>query len=48
MLAGRYDVGREIGRGGMGAVWLGRDTVLNRDVALKRIGLLPGAGPPHH
>ena len=46
MLAGRYDVGREIGRGGMGAVWLGRDTVLNRDVALKRIGLLPGAGAP--
>ena len=46
MLAGRYDVGREIGRGGMGAVWLGRDTVLNRDVALKRIGLLPGASAP--
>ena len=46
MLAGRYDIGREIGRGGMGAVWLGRDTVLNRDVALKRIGLLPGAGAP--
>jgi serine/threonine protein kinase len=46
LLAGRYDVGREIGRGGMGAVWLGRDTVLNRDVALKRIGLLPGAGAP--
>ena len=43
MLAGRYDVGHEIGRGGMGAVWLGRDTVLGRDVALKRIGLLPGA-----
>ncbi len=27
----------------MGAVWLGRDEVLGRPVALKRIGLLPGA-----
>ena len=46
MIAGRYDLGREIGRGGMGAVWLGRDTVLGREVALKRIGLLPGATAP--
>jgi serine/threonine protein kinase len=30
----------------MGAVWLGRDTVLGRDVALKRIGLMPGAASP--
>ncbi len=27
----------------MGAVWLGRDEVLGRPVALKKIGLLPGA-----
>jgi serine/threonine-protein kinase len=33
--AGRYEVGGELGRGGMGAVLQGRDTDLQRDVALK-------------
>lgn len=46
MIAGRYTRDREIGRGGMGAVWLGRDEVLGRPVAIKRVGILSGdAGP---
>ena len=43
MIAGRYSLDREIGRGGSGAVWLGRDELLGRAVALKQAGRLPGA-----
>lgn len=46
MIAGRYSLDREVGRGGMGAVWLGRDELLGRPVAMKRIGLTPGATAP--
>jgi eukaryotic-like serine/threonine-protein kinase len=46
LIAGRYTFEREIGRGGMGAVWLGRDEVLGRTVALKRIGMPPGQTDP--
>jgi len=34
---GRYEVIREIGRGGMGTVYLGRDPKINRQVAIKTL-----------
>ncbi|MFC0223701.1 serine/threonine-protein kinase [Nocardioides zeicaulis] len=42
MIAGRYTLEREIGRGGAGSVHLAHDELLDRSVAIKRIGLLAG------
>ncbi|MFE6739239.1 serine/threonine-protein kinase [Streptomyces tubercidicus] len=40
MIAGRYELVKRLGRGGMGEVWAGRDRTLHRDVAIKI--LVPG------
>ena len=42
LIGARYRVDRAIGRGGMGTVWLCRDETLDREVAVKQVGLMPG------
>ena len=45
VIAGRYAVLREIGRGGMGIVWLAEDRMIGRQVAIKELHLPEGIDP---
>ncbi|GAA4438318.1 serine/threonine-protein kinase [Actinokineospora soli] len=42
VIAGRYSVLHELGRGGMGVVWLAEDTTIGRHVAIKELHLPDG------
>lgn len=44
-MLGRYELRDAIGRGGMGVVYRGYDTELQRDVAIKVIAVHPGTNP---
>src|SRR3954464_5938590 len=45
VLDGRYQIGEEIGRGGMGCVFAARDLKLGREVAVK---VISGTAPDEH
>ncbi|HEX2130772.1 MAG TPA: protein kinase [Actinophytocola sp.] len=45
VVAGRYALAEEIGRGGMGIVWLAEDRMIGRRVAVKELHLPAGVPP---
>jgi len=48
LVAGRYAVLGELGRGGVGVVWRAQDQVIGRQVALKELRIPPGLGRSEH